>query len=97
MSDVPVPGFRKYWAQKLASLNSQCHAITKKYPEVGSVVQKVHTVLNEIEPLARCTPAKVGASPKWTTIVNSAEEKRIYFCKGLDGKPFLARFAACKR
>jgi hypothetical protein len=63
MVDVPVPGFRKYWAQKLASLNPQCHAIMKKYPEAGSVVQ-VHKVLNEIEILAGCTPAKVGESPE---------------------------------
>jgi hypothetical protein len=33
------------------SLNSQCHAITNKYPEAGTVVQ-VHKVLNEIEILA---------------------------------------------
>jgi hypothetical protein len=34
---------------KLASLNSQCHAITKEYPGAGSVVQQVHKVLNDIE------------------------------------------------
>jgi hypothetical protein len=86
MADVPVPGFRKYWTQKLASLNSQCHAIINKYPEAGSVVQ-VHKVLNEIEILAGCTPAKVGENPEWTTIVNSTEENRSNFCKSLDGKP----------
>jgi hypothetical protein len=45
MVDVLVPVFRKYWTRKLESLNSQCHVITKKYPEAGFVVQ-VHTVLN---------------------------------------------------
>jgi hypothetical protein len=60
MVDVPVPVFLKYWTQKLASLNYQCHTITKKYPEAGSVVQQVHRVLNEIEIVARCTPTKVG-------------------------------------
>jgi hypothetical protein len=62
----------------------------KKYPEAGSVVQQVHKVLNEIETLARCTPAKVGESPEWTTIMNSAEENRTNFCKGLDGKPLFS-------
>jgi hypothetical protein len=89
MTGVPVPGFRKYWTQKLASLNSQCHAITNKYSEAGSVVQQVHKVLNDVEVLAGYTQAKVGESPKWTTIVNSAEN-RINFCEGLDGKPLFS-------
>jgi hypothetical protein len=75
MADIPVCGFLKYCRQKLAALNSECHAITNKYPEAGSVVQ-VHKVLNDIEILAGSTRAKVGESPKWTTIVNSAEENR---------------------
>jgi hypothetical protein len=69
----------------MASSNSQCHAITNKYPEADSVVQQVHKVLDDIETLAGCTPAKVGGSPEWTTVVNSAEN-RTNFCKGLDGK-----------
>jgi hypothetical protein len=90
MVDVPVPVFRKYWTKKRESLNSPCHAITKKYPEVGFVVQQVHKVLNEIETLARCTPASVGESPEWSTIVNSAEENRANFWKGLVGKPLFS-------
>jgi hypothetical protein len=82
MEGVPISGFRKYWTQKLASLNSQCHAITKKCPEAGSVVQQVHKVLNEIETLTTCTPASVEESPEWTSIVN--------FCKSLDGKPLFS-------
>jgi hypothetical protein len=52
MADVPAPGFRKHWKHTLASLNSQCHVITEKYPDAGSVVQQVHKVLNGIEILA---------------------------------------------
>jgi hypothetical protein len=29
----------------------------------------------------------MGKSSQWTTIVNSVEENRAKFCKGLDGKP----------
>jgi hypothetical protein len=78
----PSTGFQKYWTL----LKSQYHAITNKNPEAGSVVQQVHKVLNDIEILARCTQAKVGESSEWTPIVNSAEENRVNFCKGLDGK-----------
>jgi hypothetical protein len=86
MADAPVPGFREYWTQTLASLNYQCHAITNKYSEAGTAVQQVHKVLSDIEILAGCTPAEVGESSEWTTTVNSAEEKRANFCKSLDGK-----------
>jgi hypothetical protein len=58
----------------LASLNFQCHSIMNKYTEAGTAVQQVHKVLNDIEILAGCTPAKVGQSSEWMSIVKSAEE-----------------------
>jgi hypothetical protein len=73
MADVPIAGFRKYWTQKLASVKSQCYAITNKCPEANSVVQ-VHKVLIDIEILAGCTLAKAGESSEWMSIVNSVEE-----------------------
>jgi hypothetical protein len=87
MADVPVTGFRKCGIQKLTSLKIQCHAITNIYPEATSVVQQIRKVLSDIENLAGCTPAIVGESSVWTTIVNSAEDNRVNFCKSLDGKP----------
>jgi hypothetical protein len=62
MADIPVLGFWKYWTPKLASLKFQCHAITNKYTQAASVVQKVYRVLSDIENLAGCTPAKAGES-----------------------------------
>jgi hypothetical protein len=86
-ADGPVPGFRKYWTQKLASLKYEYHAILSKYPEAASVIQQVYKVLGDIENLAGCTPAEVGESSEWTSTVNTAEEKRTNICKALDGKP----------
>jgi hypothetical protein len=63
------------------------HAITNKYPEAASVVQEIYKLLGDDVNLAGCTPAKVGESSEWTSIVNGAEENRAKFCKGLDGKP----------
>jgi hypothetical protein len=90
MADVPVPRFWKYWTQKLASLTSECHAITNKHVEAPSVVEQVHRVLSDTENLARCTLAKVGESSEWTYIRNSAEEKTANFCIGLGGKPLFS-------
>jgi hypothetical protein len=39
MADVPVLGFRNYWTQKLTSLESECHTVTNKYPEVHSDIR----------------------------------------------------------
>jgi hypothetical protein len=79
MADVPEPEFWKYWRQELSSLKTESHAITNNYLEAASVVQQVHKVISGIEILAKCTPARVGESSEWTTIVNSAEESRAKF------------------
>jgi hypothetical protein len=71
---LPVPGFWKYWTQKLTSLKSECDTITNKYPRAASVVQQVYTVLSDTENIAGHTPAKVGESSEWTPILNRAEE-----------------------
>jgi hypothetical protein len=36
--------------------------------------------------MARYTPASVGESEQWSTIVSTAEENRQNFCKVLNGK-----------
>jgi hypothetical protein len=84
MADVAEAIFRKYRRQELSSLNSQCHAITNKYPEAVSVVQQVHKMLSDIEILANAHLLKWGETER-TTVVNSAEN-RANFCKFLDGK-----------
>jgi hypothetical protein len=81
----PRTGIPKYWGEKLSPLKFQCRAITKKCPETVAVVQ-VHKMLSDIEILVGCTMAKVDKSSEWTTIVNSAEDNRVNFCKFLDGK-----------
>jgi hypothetical protein len=96
MVDIPVPEL-KYWTQRLASLNSQSHVITNKFPEGGAVVQEVHKALNDTEILAGCTPAKAGEGSEWIAVVNSAEASRANFCKDLNGKPLFSAYTACTR
>jgi hypothetical protein len=95
MADVPVPGFRKYWTHKLASLKSDLHAIMNKYPKAASLVQQVYKVLSDIENFVGCTPTEVGESSEWTSTVNSAEENRVNFCEALDGKALFSALTAC--
>jgi hypothetical protein len=92
----PSTGFRKYWRQELASLKSESHVFTNKYPEAAAVVQQVHNVLSDIEILSGCTSAKVGESSEWTSVVKRAEENRANVCKAVDGKPlFNALYGMC--
>jgi hypothetical protein len=80
--DFPVPGFRKYWKQKLGSLKSECHTITNKCPEAASVVQQVYKVLNDIERFwSDANRPKWEESSECTNILNSTEEKRETFAK----------------
>jgi hypothetical protein len=81
MADVPVPGFRKYWTQKLASQKSECHAIMNNYPEAASLMQQVYEVLIDIQNPTRCTPTNVGESSDRSSIVKSVEENRVDFVK----------------
>jgi hypothetical protein len=81
MAEVPVQEFRKYWTQKLASLKSECHSITNKYPQAASVVQQAYKLFSDIENLARITLVKGGGSSEWTSIANSAEKNRVNFAK----------------
>jgi hypothetical protein len=76
MADVPLPGLRQYWTQNLASLKSECHAITKKYLETASVLQQVYKVLSDIENLSRCTPTKVGESSENMSVLKLRCNKR---------------------
>jgi hypothetical protein len=66
--------YQKYCTLKLASPKFECHAIKNKYTEADSVVQQVYKVLSDTENFASCTPAKVGKSSEWTSIMNSAQE-----------------------
>jgi hypothetical protein len=86
MVDVPVQGFRKYLTLKLASLNSECHAITDEYLEEASVVQQVYKMLGDIENLSGCTLVKVRESSELTYVENASEENRANFCKVFCGK-----------
>jgi hypothetical protein len=81
MANVTVPGFRQYWAQKLASLKSVSHVITNKHPEAASVMQQVYKLPSDAENLAESTLAKVGERSEKTYIMNSAVENKATFVK----------------
>jgi hypothetical protein len=86
MADVPVPGIRKCWRQKLAWLKTECHAITYKYAEAVSIVQQVNRVLNNIENLTAFAQARVRVRSQ----LSSVEKNRGNCCGDIDGKPLFS-------
>jgi hypothetical protein len=86
MEDVPVPGFKKFWADKLSTLKSEYPALVNKYPDSDALIKQVYKVLCDIEDFAVYTPPLVGESSDWTSVVDSAEENRANYCKVQSGK-----------
>jgi hypothetical protein len=83
---VPVSEFKRYWQKQYKSLRVEYRDIVEKYPDAQGIIHQVSRVLCDIVALAGCTPAHVGESRAWSSIVESTELDRIAFCKALKGK-----------
>jgi hypothetical protein len=57
-----------------------------QFPDADAQLKQLLKVIRDIEEMARYTPASVGESEQWSTIVSRAEENRQNFCKVLNGK-----------
>jgi hypothetical protein len=86
MAKAPTPGYQAFWATKRAILQSDYHAVKGQIPDGDAQYRQLFKVLCTIEDTASCTPAKVGESPEWATIVEAAEENAATFCQALSGK-----------
>jgi hypothetical protein len=67
-----------------------------QFPDADAQLRQLFQVLCDIEDVAGYTPATMGESKKWSSIVNAAEENRQNFCKTLSGKIlFSALYSTC--
>jgi hypothetical protein len=85
MADVPMPRYQKFWTDRQAKLKFEYWKYVGKYPDADSLMKQVHNVLCDIEDLVQYTPALLGESTEWTSVVNTAEENRASYCKVLTG------------
>jgi hypothetical protein len=90
MAKAPTPGYQAFWAKKCTALQSDYHAVKGQIPDGDAQYRQLFKVLCTIEDTARFTPAKLGESPEWATIVEAAEENAAAFCKALSGKPLFS-------
>jgi hypothetical protein len=86
MAAVPVPGYQACWADKGQTLKSEYQQLVARFPDADSQLKQLFKLLCNIEGAAGYTPASVGGSEEWSSIVNAAEENQINFCKALTGK-----------
>jgi hypothetical protein len=80
MAGVPVPVCQQFCAYKRSSLQDEHQNLVKMYPDAASPLKLIFKVTCDIEDLAGCTPASVGESVEWATIVSQAEENRANYC-----------------
>jgi hypothetical protein len=86
MADVPVPGYQAFWTEKRKTLKAESKRLLSQSPDADIQLKQLFKVLCDIEDVAGYTPTSVGDSAQWSSIVNTAEENRLNFCKALDGK-----------
>jgi hypothetical protein len=83
MADTPVPGYQTFWTDTHNKLKSEYQRLMGQFSDVDAQLFKV---IRDIKGMARYTPALVGESEQWSSIVNMGEEYRQNICKVLNGK-----------
>jgi hypothetical protein len=84
MADIPVPRYQAFWTD--TRNKSEYQQLIGQFPDADAQLKQLLKVFRDIEEMARCTPASVGESEQWSSIVSTAEENRQNFCKVVNGK-----------
>jgi hypothetical protein len=78
---------------KLKPENQQ---VIGQFPDADAQLKQLFKVICNIEEMARSTPASVGESKQWSSIVSTAEEIRQNFYKALTGKTVFVPYIASR-
>jgi hypothetical protein len=76
MADIPVPGYQAFWTGTCNKLKQQYQQLIGQFPDADAQLKQMFKVICDIEEIARHTPASVGESDQWSSIVSTAEENR---------------------
>jgi hypothetical protein len=86
MAEIPVPGYQTFWTTARESIKSEFQRLVGQHPDAEEQLKQLYKILCDIEDVAAYTPASVGESEQWSSIVNTVEENRANFCKALSWK-----------
>jgi ElaB/YqjD/DUF883 family membrane-anchored ribosome-binding protein len=79
-------GYQAFWADKHVTLKSEYRQLLGQFPDEEAQLKQLFKEVCDIEVVAGYTPASVGESEQWSSIVNIAEENRQNFCQALNEK-----------
>jgi hypothetical protein len=85
IADIPVRRYQAFWIDKRKALKTEYKRLLNQSPDADAQLKQLFKVLCD-EDVAGYTPASVGDSDQWSSIVNTAEGNRRNFCKALGGK-----------
>jgi hypothetical protein len=74
MAAIPVPGYRVFWTDKRKT--SEYQRLISEFPDADALLKLLFKILCDILDVAGYTPASVGDSEQWSSIVSAAEENR---------------------
>jgi hypothetical protein len=86
MTDIPVTGYQAFWTETCNKLKSEYKQLIGQFPNANTQLKQLFKLIRDIEVMARHTPASVGESEQWSSIVSMAEENGQNFCKAFTGK-----------
>jgi galactose-1-phosphate uridylyltransferase len=73
MAAIPVAGYQALWTEKRQTIKSEYQRLVRQFRDTDAQLKLLFKVLCDIKDVARYTPASVGESEQWSSIV-SAEE-----------------------
>jgi hypothetical protein len=85
-ADVPVPGYQKYWSEKIISLKAEYQILITKLPDEDEQLKHRFKILCDIEDVACYKPVSVREFADWSSKINTEEESRASYCIALIGK-----------
>jgi hypothetical protein len=75
MASIPVPGYQAFRTEKRKTLKSEYQRLIGQFPDADAQLKQLFRVLCDIEDVAGYTPASVGDSEQWSSMISAAEEK----------------------
>jgi hypothetical protein len=81
-----MPRYQAFWADNLVKLKTEYRQWLGQFPDAEVQMKLLFKIMRDIEEVAGHTPASVGESDQWSSIVNIAEENRQNFCTALNVK-----------
>jgi uncharacterized protein with NRDE domain len=76
MADGSVPRYKKFWTDKRTSVKADYQLLVAKHSDAEVQLKRLFKILCNNGSMAGYTPAAVGESVEWTSIVSTVEDNK---------------------